>query len=76
MTCRRIGDLLLQCKSLKVRILYNIIQNKFQEGTYPESEGEIQRYKKYAEDWEDDVRKNEEAVMEIKKKREHYEGDL
>ena len=36
----------------------------------------IQYWKKDAEKWEDEVKKNEEVVKELEKKREHYEGEL
>ena len=36
----------------------------------------IQRWKKNAEEWEDAVKKNEEVVMKLEKKREQYEGEL
>ena len=38
-------------------------------------EGLIQRYKKAAEEWDDQVKKNQEAVSDINKKREQYEGE-
>ena len=38
-------------------------------------EGEIQYYKKEAEEWEDKVKKNEKAVSNIQKEREQYEGE-
>ena len=40
-----------------------------------EAEGEIQRWKKEAEEWEDKVKKSQEAVMNIEKKRKQYEGE-
>ena len=38
----------------------------------------VQQYKKKAEEWEDEVRKNEEYLkkLESEKKREQYEGEL
>ena len=38
-------------------------------------EGDIQRYKKEAKEWEDKVKKNEEVVKKLEKKREQYEGE-
>ena len=40
-----------------------------------EVEGLIQQYKKEAEEWEDKVKKNEEVVNKLEKKREQYEGE-
>ena len=39
------------------------------------AESYIQRYKKEAEEWEDKVKKNEEVVKKLEKKREQYEGE-
>ena len=39
-------------------------------------ESKIQRCKKLAEEWEDKVKKNEEVVKKLEKKREQDEGDL
>ena len=39
-------------------------------------EGEIQLWKKEAEEWEDKVNKNEEVVKKLEKKKEQYEGEL
>ena len=39
------------------------------------AESNIQRYKKSAEEWEDKVKKNEEVVNKLEKKREQYEGE-
>ena len=39
------------------------------------AEGNIQRFKKAAEEREDTVKKNQEAVSNIQKKREQYEGE-
>ena len=39
-------------------------------------EGLLQYWKKEAEELEDKVKKNEEVVKELEKKREHYEGEL
>ena len=38
-------------------------------------EGNIQQYKKSVEEWEDKVKKNEEVVNKLEKKREQYEGE-
>ena len=40
------------------------------------AEDGIQRCKKRAEEWKDKVKKNEEVVMKLEKKREQYEGEL
>ena len=40
------------------------------------AEGDSQRWKKRAEEWEDKVKKNKEVVMKLEKKREQYEGEL
>ena len=39
------------------------------------AEDEIQRHKKSVEEWEDKVKKNEEVVKKLEKKREQYEGE-
>ena len=39
-------------------------------------EGHIQLWKKEAEEWEDKVKKNEEVIKKLEKRREHYEGEL
>ena len=39
-------------------------------------EGLIQHWKKRAEEWVDAVKKNEEVIKQLEKKREHYEGEL
>ena len=39
------------------------------------AEGEIQHSKKQAEVWENKVKKNQEAISNIVKKREQYEGE-
>ena len=40
------------------------------------AEGLIQRWKKEAKESEDKVKKNEEVVKKLEKKREQYEGEL
>ena len=40
------------------------------------AEGHIQRWKKVTEEWEYKVKKNEEVIKKLEKKREHYEGEL
>ena len=35
----------------------------------------IRRYKQLAEEWEDKVKKKEEVVEKLEKKREQYEGE-
>ena len=49
------------------------MQRKFQ--GYVGVEGHIQHHKKLAEKWEDKVKKNEEVVKKLEKKREQYEGE-
>ena len=39
------------------------------------AERNIQRLKKSVEEWEDKVKKNEEVVKKLEKKREQYEGE-
>ena len=39
------------------------------------AESYIGHYKKKAEEWEDKVKKNEEVVNKLEKKREQYEGE-
>ena len=39
------------------------------------AEGKIQRFKEKAEEWEDKVKKNQEAITNIEKKRDQYEGE-
>ena len=39
-------------------------------------EVDIQRYKKQAEEWGDKVKKNEEVLTNLEKKREQYKGEL
>ena len=39
------------------------------------AEDDIQRWKKEAEEWEDKVKKNQEAITIIVKRREQYEGE-
>ena len=39
-------------------------------------EGDIQRWKREAKEWGDQVKKNEEVVEKLEKKREQYEGEL
>ena len=40
------------------------------------AEGAIQYWKKREMEWEDRVKKNEEVVMKLEKKRKQYEGEL
>ena len=40
------------------------------------AEYDIQHWKKRAEEWENEVKKNEEVVKKLEKKREQYEGEL
>ena len=39
------------------------------------AESDIQHHKKQAEEWEDKVKKNQEAISNIQMKREQYEGE-
>ena len=39
------------------------------------AESKIQQYKKEAEEWEDKVKKNEEVVNKLEKKKEQYESE-
>ena len=54
--------------------MFHFVQDKVQWGNVG-AEGWIQRYKKQAEEWEDKVKENQEAVSNITKKREQYEGE-
>ena len=53
--------------------MFHFVQRKVQGDVVAESG--IQRYKKEAEEWEDKVKKNEEVVKKLEKKREQYEGE-
>ena len=53
--------------------MFHFVQWKVQGDA--EAEGNIQHYKKKAEEWEDKVKKNQEAITNIQKKREQYEGE-
>ena len=53
--------------------MFHFVQYKVQGVTGVE--GDIQRYKKEAEECEDKVKKNQEAITNIVKKREQYEGE-
>ena len=53
--------------------MFHFVQGKVQGAVGVESY--IQRYKKEAEEWEDKVKKNEEVVKKLEKKREQYEGE-
>ena len=53
--------------------MFHFVQLKVQGAVGAEST--IQRYKKEAEEWEDKVKKNEEVVNKLEKKREQYEGE-
>ena len=54
--------------------VFHFVQHKVRGGIW--AEGEIQVWKKEAEKREDEVKKSEEVVKELEKKREHYEGEL
>ena len=54
--------------------VFHFVQDKVR--GYVRVEGDIQLWKKKAEEWEDEVKKNEEVVMKLEKKREQYEGEL
>ena len=53
--------------------MFHFVQEKVQGDVGAESD--IQRYKKLAEEWEDKVKKNEEVVNKLEKKKEQYEGE-
>ena len=53
--------------------MFHFVQNKVWGNAG--AEGDIQYWKKEAEEWEDEVKKNQEAVSNIEKKREQYEGE-
>ena len=53
--------------------MFHFVQEKFQGSNW--AENNIQCYKKEAKEWEDDVKKNEEVVKKLEKKREQYEGE-
>ena len=53
--------------------MFPVVQNKVQGIFWVEND--IQRCKKEAEKWEDEVKKNEEFVKKLEKKREQYEGE-
>ena len=55
--------------------MFHFVQKKVQGQGAVEAEGYIQRYKKSAEKCEDKVKKNEEVVKKLEKKREQYEGE-
>ena len=53
--------------------MFHFVQEKVQGAVGVE--GDIQRYKMLAEECEDKVKKNEEVVKKLEKKREQYEGE-
>ena len=53
--------------------MFHFVQLKVQ-GTV-RAESEIGHYKMKAEEWEDKVKKNEEVVNKLEKKREQYDGE-
>ena len=53
--------------------MFHVVQNKVSGAVWVESE--IQHWKKRAEYWEDEVKKNEAVVEKLEKKREH-KGEL
>ena len=54
--------------------MFHVVQRKVSGAVTVE--GDIQQWKKRAEEWEDEVKKNEEVVRKLEKKREQYEGEL
>ena len=52
--------------------MFHFVQHKVKGDVRAESE--IRHYKKLAEEWEDKVKKNEEVIKKLEKKREQYEG--
>ena len=55
--------------------MFHFVQKKVQIQGAVGVEGDIQYYKTEAEKWEDEVKKNEEVVKKLEKKREQYEGE-
>ena len=53
--------------------MFHFVQSKVQGNAG--AEGYIQRCKKAAEEWEDKVKKNQEAISNIVQKKEQYEGE-
>ena len=53
--------------------MFHFVQKKVQGDVGVEIN--IQRHKKSVEEWEDKVKKNEEVVEKLEKKREQYEGE-
>ena len=53
--------------------MFHFVQCKVQGDAW--TEDEIQHFKKEAEEWEDKVKKNQEAISIIEKQREQYEGE-
>ena len=53
--------------------MFHFVQKKVQGAVG--AEDYIQVWKKLAEEWEDKVKKNEEIVKKLEKKREQYEGE-
>ena len=53
--------------------MFHFVQDKVRGAVWAEST--IQHRKKEAEEWEDKVKKNEEVVKKLEKKREQYEGE-
>ena len=53
--------------------MFSIVQKKVQGDVGVQSW--IQCHKKEAEEWEDKVKKNEEFVKKLEKKKEQYEGE-
>ena len=54
--------------------MFRFVQDKVRGGV--ETEGDIQHYKKEAEEWENKVKKNKGVVKKLEKKREQCEREL
>ena len=55
--------------------MFYFVQYAVQGFAGAEAEGRIQRWKKEAEEREDKVKKNQEAISKIQKEREQYESE-
>ena len=62
------------CVSPLCSIMFHVVQNKVRGEWW--AERRIQHWKKEAEEREDKMKKNEEVVRRLEKRRERYEGEL
>lgn len=53
--------------------MFHFVQDKVQGNVSVEDR--IQRWKKKADEWENEVKKNEEVIKKLEKKREQYESE-